>query len=561
MVIQETMNENTLISERAIQYLAENGCMPPGWMRDALLDWLAEHDVPRFDALVAWEEALHDIRTRFYLPRSPCAASERGCRKGISNDLLLLPGSLSYRTMRTHPGGHVPNVREHEGAKLVLFGESSGPARYFYMDEAGRVFEVTPWRPCHLVARSPFVHLERAVLESMTLKAEAQLRCQGDVAEALAGALGVPLLPEASDDIEQARADGRFILQHRDPRYTDVFLLSLDHAPLLLRALKQLGVRAFVQGPSWATVTLEALEAAPPLDEPAGEEAVALWSFGGIRGSIAMKGEALVQTTGRRTEVRRRTIGKEEATEVRRCLVTESELGMFSPRARKYLLAIDARRDPIEMPEADELERMLRAWGLPSYPALVDFHASWAGFAWGSVETPNQLGTFGVLLASFPAPEPPTIERRKPGSPPGMSLDWEGRELVMVGATPSTTMYLDHDGSIVEHEAYANQLFPSASSIVKRIEFEATLETVTGVQYLERACAGSVGRQLADALGLVAVPEATDAVRSWWIGEHVSVNECYSPVSGERMTAIFADDEELHERAMRLGKSFHRAQS
>ncbi|AUX23851.1 uncharacterized protein SOCEGT47_043810 [Sorangium cellulosum] len=548
------MNSKPPISERGLHYLVENGCMPPGWRRDVLLDWLAQHGVPRLDVLIAWEEALHDIRNRLYLPRSSCASSEKGCRKGISNDLLLLPGSLSYRTMRVYPGGRIPNVREHEGVKLVLFGESISPARYFYMDQAGRVFEVTPWRPCHLVAQSPFVHLERAILEAMTLKAEAQLRCQGNVADKLASALDVPVIPEASDELEQSRGDGRFILQQRDPRYTDVFVLSLEDAPLVLGALKQLGVRAFMQGPAWANVSFEPLEEAPPLGEPAADAVVPLWSFGGIRGSIAMEGDTIVQTTGRRSEVRRRIIGKDQVTEVRRCLVTKSELGMFSPRARKYLLAVDARRDPVEIPEADELERMLRAWGLPSYPALVDFHASWAGFAWGNAETPNQLGTFGLLLASFPPPDPP-IERRKPGSPPSMSLEWEGRELVMIGATQSTTMFLDHDGSIVEHEAYENQLFPSASSIVKRIEFEATLETVTGVQYLEGACGGFVGRELADALGLAPVPEASDTVRAWWIGEHVSVYECYSPVSGERMTAIFADNEELHEHAMQLGKS------
>ncbi|MGK4003962.1 hypothetical protein WMF31_15120 [Sorangium sp. So ce1036] len=552
------MNSKTPISERALQVLVENGCMPPGWNRDVLLDWLVQHGVPRFDVLIAWEEALHDIRDRLYLPRSPCAASEKGCRGRRSNYLMFLPDGLSYWTMRSYPGGRVPNVREHEGKKLVLFGESSAPVRYFYMDEAGRVFEVTPWRPCHLVARSPFIHLERAILESMTLKAEAQLRCQGNVAEELAGALDVPLIQEASDEVEQSRADGRFILQHRDPQHTDVFLLSLDHAPLLLRALKQLGVRAFLQGPSFSTVTFEPPEPAPPLAAPAGKEAIQLWSFGGIRGFISMEGDALVQTAGRHTEVRRREVrrglGKRRSTEVRRCLLGESDLGMFSPRAREYLLAVNVRRDPVEIPEADELERMLRTWGLPSYPALVDFHASWAGFAWGSAETPNQLGTFGLLLANFPPPEPP-IERRRPGSPPSMSLEWEGRELVMIGATQSTTMFLDHDGSIVEHEAYENQLFPSASSIAKRIEFEATLETVTGTQYLEGACGGFVGRELADALGLAPVPEASDTVRAWWIGEHVSVYECYSPVSGERMTAIFADSEELHEHAMQLGKS------
>lgn len=553
------MNREMRISEHALQYLVENGCMPPGWNRDALLDWLAQHGVPRFDVLVDWEEALHELRTRLYLPRSPCSASENGCRKGMSNYLLLLPGGMSYWTMRLRSIGRVTPVREHEGAKLVLFGESSGTARYYYMDEAGRVFELGPpnlsrWT---VVASSPFVHLERAILESKSLKAEAQLRCQGNVAEELARLVDIPLLPEASDDVEQIHADGRFIVRRRDRRYTDVYLLSLQHAPPLLRALEELGVRALVQGPAWANVSFDPLEEAPPLCEPAGDAVVQLWSFGGIGGFVAMDGDAIVQTTGRRSEVRRRIVKKGQVTEVRRCLITESELGMFSPRARKYLLAVDVRRDPIEIPEAGELERMLRAWGLPWYPALADFHASWAGFAWGLAETPNQLGTFGLLLANFPEPDPP-LEPPAPGNRRGVSIDWEGREIVMVGATQTTTMYLDHDGSIIEHEAHANQLFPSASSIIKRIEFEAALETVTGVQYIEGACAGSVGRELAEALGLVAVPEASDQIRSWWIGEHVSAYECYSPLNGERMTAIFADNEELHEHAMQLGMSFHR---
>ncbi|KYF76096.1 hypothetical protein BE11_34405 [Sorangium cellulosum] len=556
------MNEKTLISERALRFLAENGCMPPGWRREALVEWLVQHGAPEFGILIAWEQALYDIRTRYYLARSSCAASAKGCRVGRSNYLLLLESGLRYWTMRLRLDGEVPPVREHEGATFVLFGESSVTGHYYYMDESGRVFGLGPpnlsrWEQ---VASSAFVQLERAILESMSLKAEAQLRCQGNVAEELAGVLGIPLLPEASDDIEQVCADGRFIVQHRDPRYTDVFILSLDHAPLLLRALKQLDLRAFLEGPTWTRITFEPLEPARELVEPAGEDVVRLWSFGGIRGSVSMDGGALVQTTGRRTEVRRHIVGRDDATEMRRCLVSESELGMFSPRARKYLIAANARRDPIEVPEADELARMLAAWGLPSYPALVDFHATWGGFAWGGAETPNQLGTFGLLLAYFPEPDPP-LKRHQPGSPRDVSLDWNGRELVMIGATASTTMYLDHDGSIVEHDAQADQLFPSASRIATRIEFEALLENVTVKQYLERACAGSVGRQLADALGLVAVPEATDAVRSWWIGEHVSVNECYSPISGERMTAIFADDEALHEQAMQLGKSFHRAQS
>jgi len=74
-------------------------------------------------------------------------------------------------------------------------------------------------------------------------------------------------------------------------------------------------------------------------------------------------------------------------------------------------------------------------------------------------------------------------------------------------------------------------------------------------QYAEGACTGSVGARLARALGLSLVPEASDAVRTFWIGEHVSVNELYSPMSGERITAIFADDEERLAEAVVLGDS------
>ncbi|AKT40729.1 hypothetical protein [Chondromyces crocatus] len=540
------------LSERALRFLVARGCMPPGWSRERLDDWLIRHQIPPFASLIAWEQALNDVRERFYLPRSACSATPQGCRQRMSNRLVAF-SSYEAWTMKLASGA--PPVLERDGATLVRFG-SAALGRHLYLDETGHVIELSPpnLSRARMVARTPFIHLEREVLRTITREAPAELRCEGDVAERLADALDVHTLPEASDDLEQINGNDHIIVQQTNPWYATVFLLDVAEAPKLVRVLAELGTRARIHGPA-PTLALEPLDAAPPLPTPVAG-AVQLWSFGHTRGAISLEADALVQITGRTTEARRLVVAPASPPiEHRRCLLADAALQDFSPRARDYLRAMRARRDPIEIPEGDELEEALARWGLRSYDALRQANATWGGFAWGD-EPPNQIGTLALLTAYFPFPEQP-LPPRLPGSPRDLGLSWEGRELVMIGATPSTTMYLDHDGTLIEHEATVDQLFPSASSLRHRIEFEAALETVTGQkgQFLEHALPGSIGAPLAHALGLPAVPEASDAIRSWWIGEHVSIQELFAPLSGERMTVVFATDDDQLAHAIQLAEA------
>lgn len=114
--------------------------MPPGWSRQVLIDWLAQNGVAHFEALIAWEQAMHDIRERQYLPRSPCKESPQGCRVGLSNALIYIHGLwcgtlvLPFR----------PIVIDSDGTTLVKFGQDGAGSLLYHRVPDGRRATPTP---------------------------------------------------------------------------------------------------------------------------------------------------------------------------------------------------------------------------------------------------------------------------------------------------------------------------------------------------------------------------------------------------------------------------------
>jgi hypothetical protein len=548
------------LSERATRYIVTNGCMPPASNAEATAELLRARDISAPDVLWAWEDTLRQARAA-YLATSGCASAPGQCRYGQKGPLLKLPGQVRFSIADAMVRGLAPPTLEHEGTRLVLFGEA-GYAGFLYLDAKGRVYATSgqPNAPYYRLAASPWVHVERVILRALAQAAPASLRCEGAIADRLANALGVPLAAEASDEVDALWADHRVVMREQAGAETLVTLLepAASSGMDVLRALAELGGRARLLA-SLPEVDDQPAATAPLLETPPPPR-VRLWTFGGVEGWIAAApgrdgGAALVAIEGRETRSRHLLVDRQGARSTRHVRLDEETLPSawsLSARARAYLLAAQARRDPINIPRGDELGQLLARWGLPTYPALEEANAAWSGLTWGE-EPPTVIGTFAELLSFYPDPLTP-VRPRAPGDARDLGLTWEGRELVTIGSSAGTSMYLDHDGAVIEHDAEGDQLFRSAGSLRTRIEFEAALAHVTGTlgHTLEAALAGSVGADVARRAGLPPVPEASDDVRAWWMGEHASVNELYSPVDGQRITAIFADDEALLEELQQL---------
>jgi hypothetical protein len=496
-------------SERTLAYLVAHGCLPPGWSRAKLTRAFTEHGMP-------------DVS-------------------------LVLPSGVRYGAVTAQKGARAPAVLEHEKRKLVLIGESARRT-FLYMDESGGVWDVGPPNLSRrrLAATDAWAHLERAVLEARTTQVRFWCACADASAEQLAEALGIRPIPEASDGVEVVRGDDHILLFARADTHNTLHLASLDDAAPVLRALSKTGCRVRVFAPHASIVHQAAGKTFK--DEPKG---VPLFAPEGIRGSVFAARGGVVQRSGRGSLTRELVVRASGAVETRCDRLSAAQLARIaglSPRARKYLLSMGARRDPQSVCAERELEALVARWGLRNYPALLEANARWGGFAWGD-EPPTQWGTCEELTLTFPSPPLPA---KKSGDRRGVGLTWKGRELVIIGTTARTSMYLDHDGSVVEHASATDVIFPSATTILHRIEFEAALETVTGAegQSLEGAVAGGVGAPLAKALRLTPLPEATDDIRAFWKGKHVSAYEYFSPVDGARTTAVFADSDEAFEAAM-----------
>ncbi len=511
------------------------------------------------DVLTEWEESLRAVRRDHYLPASECAALTGQCKSADAGFLLRLPSGVRFSLAEAIRHALAPLTREQEGASLLLFGATNNYGGFLYLREDGAVFEVgaQAGASCRLVAGSPWLYLERTILREQSAEALALLRCDRPGAP-LAERLGIPLATEASDAEETYHADASVVVRELDGGWSELSLLALDGdlASRLVSALGALSMRARIERVR-ATRELLPLASAMPLAAPAPPNA-RLWTFGEIAGYLAARGQGLVAVEGRSLATREWVVENRAARATVRTLLAEGSLPPLSGRARAYLLASQARRDPIDIPTREELLALLERWGLPSYPALVQANLTWSGLAWSS-QPGTILGTFSLLLEHFPGPAQP-LSKQPPPRRPNLSMSWQGRELATIGGSAETLLYLDHDGGVIEYSTIDHQAFPSAGSLTTRIEFEALLDfVVTHLGHThEAACAGSVGATLARHAGLSAVPEATDAVRAWWVGEHASISEHYSVVDGGRITAILTHDPALVDELRAHGDYFVR---
>jgi hypothetical protein len=186
----------------------------------------------------------------------------------------------------------------------------------------------------------------------------------------------------------------------------------------------------------------------------------------------------------------------------------QATLAQFSPRARKILGGV--RREP--PPARDAIIRRLKDLGRPVSDAVIDFEQRLGGVRF-ELGVAGSRQTFKLGIAWHA----PRLASDDPQDPE--------RTMVPIGSTWNGYLYLYMDAR-GEVTGYFDTVLTKSSSIVRYLEREVLLFTPRwGRPRFAVDLRPALGADLARALELHPVEEASDAYEAWWTGPGLVVQQ------------------------------------